>query len=91
MQGTGDGSPTPALPVRSTAKVIPIYAPEVSVLTPLVHRAGRAPTQATMAKWLKAMKAAGIPQAWAHYPDGTRLEFRAKAEEAEGDTWDDVA
>lgn len=44
-----------------------------------------------MAKWLKAMKAAGIPQAWVHYPDGTRLEFRTKAEEAEGDTWADVA
>ena len=44
-----------------------------------------------MTKWFKAMKKAGIPQAWVHYPDGTKLEFRATAQKAEDDTWADVA
>ena len=52
---------------------------------------GRAPTQAAMIRWFKAMQAAGIPQVWVHYPDGTKLEFRTEAQETEGDTWADVA
>jgi len=70
---------------------MPMDALEISVVTPLVRRAGRAPTQAAMIRWFKAMQAAGIPQVWVHYPDGTKLEFRTEAQETEGDTWADVA
>ena len=73
------------------SKVIPLGAPHKDHVTPLVHRAGRAPTQAVMTRWFKAMKAAGISQAWVHYPDGTKLEFRTTAQEAEVNTWADVA
>jgi hypothetical protein len=77
--------------MKLKSEVIPINVLDRSDVTPLVHRAGRAPTRAVMARWLKAMKAAGIPQAWVHYPDGTKLEFRTEAQEAERDTWADVA
>ena len=43
------------------SKIIPIGALEKDYVTPLVHRAGRAPTKAVMTRWFKAMKAAGIP------------------------------
>jgi hypothetical protein len=77
--------------VTAKSKVVPIERLDKDLFTPLVHRAGRAPTQAAMTKWFKAMKKAGIPQAWVHYPDGTKLEFRTTAQEAETDTWADVA
>ena len=73
------------------SKVVPIDAPDRNDVTPLVHRAGRAPTQAAMTKWFKAAKKAGFEQAWVHHPDGTKLEFRTTAREAEGNTWADVA
>jgi hypothetical protein len=77
--------------VELKSKVTHINALDRNDVTPLVHRAGRAPTQAAMVRWLEAMKAAGIRQAWVHYPDGTKLEFRTEAQEAEGDSWADVA
>ena len=95
MQGTSDdGVETTtgsSLPVKSSAKVIPMDALEISVVTPLVRRAGRAPTKAAMIRWFKAMQAAGIPQVWVHYPDGTKLEFRTEAQQTDNDTWADVA
>jgi hypothetical protein len=85
----------PVLPMRSNVspkgKVIPLDGLDENHLTPLVRRAGRAPTQAAMIRWFKAMQAAGIPQVWVHYPDGTKLEFRTEAQGTEGDTWADVA
>jgi hypothetical protein len=77
--------------VSPKSKVIPLDGLDKNHVTPLVHRAGRAPTQAAMTKWFKAMKAAGIPQVWVHYPDGTKLEFRTTVQEAEVNTWADVA
>ena len=68
-----------------------VTALELPQRTPLVHRDGRAPTRAAMVRWFKAMREAGIPQVWVHYPDGTKLEFRTTAQEAENDTWADVA
>ena len=44
-----------------------------------------------MIRWFKAMQAAGIPQVWVHYPDGTKLEFRTEAQQTDNDTWADVA
>jgi hypothetical protein len=83
------------LPVRSNlspkGKVIPLDGLDENHLTPLVRRASRAPTQAAMIRWFKAMQAAGIPQVWVHYPDGTKLEFRTEALGTEVDTWADVA
>ena len=83
------------LPVGSNVspkgKVIPLEGPDETGITPLVRRAGRAPTQAAMIRWFKAMQAAGIPQVWVHYPDGTKLEFRTEAQETDNDTWADVA
>ena len=65
------------LPVRSNVspkgKVIPLDGLDENHLTPLVHRAGRAPTLAAMTKWFKAAKKAGFEQAWVHHPDGTKL------------------
>jgi hypothetical protein len=82
-------------PVRSSlspkGKGIPLDGLDENHLTPLVRRAGGAPTQAAMIRWFKAMQAAGIPQVWVHYPDGTKLEFRTEALGTEVDTWADVA
>jgi hypothetical protein len=83
----GDSDPMEGS-VTAKSKVVPIERLEKDHFT---HRAGRAPTQATMTKWFKAMKKAGIPQACVHYPDGTKLEFRTTAQDAEADTWADVA
>jgi hypothetical protein len=94
MQGRSDDTSVNAsslLPLKSSVKVIPIDARDINVMTPLVHRAARSPTKAAMTRWFKAMKEAGIPQVWVHYPDGTKLEFRATAQEAEVNTWADVA
>jgi hypothetical protein len=96
MQSDNDTVEVPSiLPVGSSvtakSKVIPMGAPDKDHVTPLVHRAGRAPTRAVMVRWFKAMKEAGIPQGWVHYPDGTKLEFRSTVLEAEADTWADVA
>jgi hypothetical protein len=77
--------------VNPKGKVIPLDGLDENRITPLVHRARRALTQAAMIRWFKAMRAAGIPQVWVHYPDGTKLEFRTEAQETEGDTWADVA
>jgi hypothetical protein len=77
--------------MKLKSEVIPINALDRSDVTPLVCRAGRAPTKAVMVRWFKAMKKAGIPQVWVHYADGTKLEFRTTLQEAEVNTWADVA
>ena len=79
------------LPPLKLAKSPPSISLNGNEVTPLVHRAGRAPTQAAITKWLRSAKAAGYTQAWVHCPDGTKLELKLQAEEAEGDTWADVA
>ena len=93
MQLSSDEGPLEAasgsnLLVPDRQRVTPLQSPQV---IPLIHQAGRAPTQASITKWFKAMRKAGIPQAWVHYPDGTKLEFRTTVQEAEVNTWADVA
>jgi hypothetical protein len=50
--------------VSPKGKVIPLDGLDENRITPLVRRARRAPTQAAMIRWFKAMQAAGIPRVW---------------------------